>query len=691
MSLMRNPLAFKKRYILKIYDDNYSPSAIVGQGCHKAAEVYLRALMMKSPVSVDQAVAEGLKLIEGTSDTAIDYGKTGSREKMLKDYTNGVQTYFEEMPDWKHREILFVEERMTETIHDDSGNELPLPAKCFVDVLWRSTRKETFAGRTYPKGALFITDHKFVRGYSDPDDDDPARLVQSMFNFHIVLAKLGERPAAMLYDETKLSKNKDGSPQLQTFAIDYENHPHYFHIFYNLYNDCTKFVMNENAIFLPNFTDTFDGKNSYQNYTQNLIGVEAPVSVPKKKQEVQFVDKQYTPSAVDKVENKNLTLEEKIRLKLLEFGVPVEMLETHTNGSISMYTLKPSRGVRMKSIESYSKDIALALEAPSIRVKAPIMGTSKVGIEVPNKKRSVLNYEPNPAASGTMLIPIGQDVYGENVVKDLREMPHCLIAGSTGSGKSVMLNVILKSLTEQMTPEDMQLVLIDPKRVELSQFKDVPHLMSKVIYDHGRAMRALKWLVDEMEERYMTLEQAGARSIEDYAGGMSYIVCVIDEFADLMLESKAGFTEWTFCPDCLEAASELHITNLDRLMKTKAKRRKKEQQLYEAIFECAERDGKHTCQREDYPPAEELIVRLAQKARAVGIHLVIATQRPTVNVVTGLVKNNMPTRIAFSVPAQVDSKVMIDDKGAESLVGKGDMLFVDPATKEPQRLQGYYA
>ena len=473
--------------------------------------------------------------------------------------------------------------------------------------------------------------------------------------------------------------------------LHFADYPHYFETFYNIYRDCTRFIMTPNQIFLPNFQDMFDGKNSYMTYTQNLIGVETPVPIPKKTTEVEFVDKKFTPSPVDKVENKNLTPEEKIRLKLLEFGVPVEMLETYTNGSISMYTLKPSRGVRMTKIEMHAKDIALALEAPSIRIKAPIMGTNKVGIEVPNKKRTVVNYTPNPEAIGTMQIPIGVDVYGNSVIKDLREMPHALIAGSTGSGKSVMLNVILRALIDQMSPEEMQLVLIDPKRVELSQFKDAPHLMSKVIYDHGRAMRALKWLVDEMEARYDTLEQAGARNIGEYAGGMSYIVCVIDEFADLMLESKSGFSEWHYCNDHMEWADNLGITNIDRLMKTKAKRRKKEQQFYESVYECGESEAKDSCQRADYPPAEELIVRLAQKARAVGIHLVIATQRPTVNVVTGLVKNNMPTRIAFSVPAQVDSKVMIDDKGAESLVGKGDMLFIDPSSKEPQRLQGYYA
>ena len=680
MSLMRNPLSFKKRYILKIYDDNYSPSAIVGQGCHKAVEQYLNG------ESIEDAIAAGLALVEGTTDSAIDYGKTGSREKMLKDYTAGVQMYFDELPDWKGREILGIEMRISETITDAAGEELPLPAKCFVDVLWRSTKKETFAGKSYPKGALFITDHKFVRGYSDPDDDDPARLVQCMFNFHLVLAKLDERPAAMLYDETKLSKNRDGTPQMQTFAIDFDTHPHYFDVFYHLYRDCTKYIMREDAIFLPNFADQFDGKNSYLTYTQNLIDVETPVAVPRKKTDVAFVDKKFVPSAVDEPANKDITPEEKLRKKLLEFGIPVEMHETHSNSSVTMYTMKPSRGVRMKSIEAHSKDMALALEAGSIRVQAPIMGTSMVGVEVPNKNRSVVNYAPNPAMSGTMSIPVGIDVYGKTISKDLRDMPHCLIAGSTGSGKSVMLNVLIQSLIDQMSPEEMKLVLIDPKRVELSQFKDAPHLMSKVIHELPQAIKALKWLVDEMEERYETLDKAGARKIEDYAGGdMPYIVCVVDEFADLMLTNENAIKSKTSPSYSSMRVGELRALCMSRGIDVDEKASRGgcvdmlKAQDAEDILNAVDAD------------VEQLIVRLAQMARAVGIHVVVATQRPTVDVVTGLIKANMPTRIAFSVSTKTDSNVILDRRGAEELVGKGDMLFLDPSSKELRRLQGFYA
>jgi S-DNA-T family DNA segregation ATPase FtsK/SpoIIIE len=340
----------------------------------------------------------------------------------------------------------------------------------------------------------------------------------------------------------------------------------------------------------------------------------------------------------------------------------------------------------MKSIEAHSKDMALALEAGSIRVQAPIMGTSMVGVEVPNKNRSVVNYAPNPAMSGTMSIPVGIDVYGKTISKDLRDMPHCLIAGSTGSGKSVMLNVLIQSLIDQMSPEEMKLVLIDPKRVELSQFKDAPHLMSKVIHELPQAIKALKWLVDEMEERYETLDKAGARKIEDYAGGdMPYIVCVVDEFADLMLTNENAIKSKTSPSYSSMRVGELRALCMSRGIDVDEKASRGgcvdmlKAQDAEDILNAVDAD------------VEQLIVRLAQMARAVGIHVVVATQRPTVDVVTGLIKANMPTRIAFSVSTKTDSNVILDRRGAEELVGKGDMLFLDPSSKELRRLQGFYA
>lgn len=638
--LLRNPLAFKKKYMLKIYETIMSPSGVVGQAAHKAVEFYL-----KGAIDVTGAIDEGQKYLDLIPDIAIDYGKTGSREKMNKEYIAAVNHYFEEIPNWDDRDIIYVEESLTHVIHDHLGNEMPLPAKCFVDVVWRSTKVETFAGKEYPKGTLFIEDHKFVRSFTDEEDiSDPTKIRQAFFNRLIIREDLKEEPAAVLFRETKISKNKDGEPQSQYYVMDFKEIEHELPAFIQLYLDCTRFIMRDDVIFLPNPSDMFDGKDSWLAYRDNLITVDAPKAIHKTKADTQLVEKTYQESTPAKVENRNLDPEEKIRLKLQEFGIPVKMEETHRNSSIVMYTLKPSRGVKMTTIEKHAKDIAIALEAKSIRVQAPIMGTDKVGIEVPNEDRQIIpffvNGVPNEKLGleeGTLNIPIGVDVYGKTVTKDLADMPHLLIAGSTGSGKSVMLNVILHAILTQNTPQELNLVLIDPKRVEFTPFSDYPHVLSRIIHKHSEAIKALEWLVEEMDDRYKKLQDAKYRNIQDYnqdrVDQIPRIVVMIDEFASLILTKERGETSL----------------------------------------------------------AELMIVRLAQEGRAAGIHLVVATQRPSVDVVTGLIKANLPTRIAFMTTSKTDSQIVLDQAGAEELVGRGDMLYHDPSIRGLQRLQGFHA
>lgn len=617
---LRNRLAFKKKYILKIYDDLYTPSAIVGQAGHKALEAFY------THGNVDNAIKAGLTFINQQSDNAIDYGKTGSREKILKDYNQAINAYLAEAP--KHHKVMGIEKSITTPINV-LGQEMPMPAKSFSDLI-----VETEAGE------LEIWDHKFVKSFTDGDIDKGIFILQAMFNYHTVMAEFGRAPKRMVFNECKTSANKDGGAQVQPYEIVFESHPDYFALFANLYNDCTREIMKPDVQFLPNFQDAFDGENSFETYKAQIITVDAPVPVQHKTRETQFAEKKFIQSATDKVENRDLTEEEKIRLKLLEFGLAVEMQETFKGASVIQYTFKPSRGIRMSQFEKHDKDLALVLKAKSIRVQAPIMGTDLVGIEVPNPDRHVIPFRIDDGdtgayglQAGSMTIPVGVDVYGKTIVKALDEMPHLLIAGATGSGKSVMLNVIIRALMAQNGPETLKLILIDPKRVELSQFKTSPHLLAPVIFDDVKAAATLNWLVEEMEVRYAQLEKAGARMIDDYNANqvtrMPKLVVIIDEFADLMLQSATG-------------------------------------------------------------DSETAIIRLAQKARAVGIHLILGTQRPSVDVVTGLIKANLPTRIAFMTTSRVDSQVILDQAGAEELVGKGDMLFLDPTVRGLQRLQGFY-
>ncbi len=337
---------------------------------------------------------------------------------------------------------------------------------------------------------------------------------------------------------------------------------------------------------------------------------------------------------------------------LASLGAPVKVLETNTGPVVVQFGVEPQflttrsgkrTKIKVSKIASLANDLALALSARSIRIEAPIPGKGLVGIEVPNIEpavvslRDVMESRRFSKLKGTLRLGLGQDVSGQAVGSDLRVMPHLLIAGTTGSGKSVCVNAILTALLLQNTPDTLRLLMIDPKRVELTQYNSIPHLLSPVIVDVERVVPALRWIMREMDSRYRRFSKIGARNIEDHnrraakskdEEQIPYIVVVVDELADLMLQSPEE-TERTIC-------------------------------------------------------------RLAQMARATGIHLILATQRPSVDVVTGLIKANFPARIAFAVASSVDSRVILDTPGAERLLGRGDMLFMPPDMGQPLRLQGAF-
>jgi S-DNA-T family DNA segregation ATPase FtsK/SpoIIIE len=320
---------------------------------------------------------------------------------------------------------------------------------------------------------------------------------------------------------------------------------------------------------------------------------------------------------------------------LASFGVGAKVTHIERGPSITRYELRPERGVKISRISSLADDLALALAATSVRIEAPIPGKSAVGIEVPNTTvsivaiREILERIPHDAAP--LSIALGKDIAGRPVFGDLSKMPHLLVAGATGAGKSVCLNCIIASLLVTATPDELELLMIDPKRVELTVYNGVPHLRNEVITDPSMAAGALNKITNEMDTRYERFAKAGVRKIEEYNAKfpdekLPYIVVIIDELADLMLIAPAK--------------------------------------------------------------VEMLVMRLAQLARATGIHLVVATQRPSVDVITGLIKANIPSRIAFAVSSQVDSRVILDMNGAERLLGRGDMLYLPIDAPKPIRAQG---
>ena len=352
-----------------------------------------------------------------------------------------------------------------------------------------------------------------------------------------------------------------------------------------------------------------------------------------------------TPPAI--VEDNGNWIEElkDILDKTLEnFNVGARVVNVTQGPSVTRFEVQPEPGVKVNKITNLSDDIKLSLAARDIRMEAPIPGKHTIGIEVPNKKSrpvflsEIVNNPEFLRQESPLTAILGLDISGKPIVTDLRKMPHGLIAGATGSGKSVCINTILVSLLYKARPEELKLLLIDPKMVELAPYNRIPHLVSPVITDVKAATAALKWAVEEMDRRYELFAHTGVRDIgrfnelaekhKQYADKLPYIVIVIDELADLMMMSPAD--------------------------------------------------------------VEEAICRIAQKARACGIHLIIATQRPSVDVITGLIKANIPTRIAFSVSSQVDSRTIIDMSGAEKLLGRGDMLFLENGSSKPVRLQGTF-
>ncbi len=335
---------------------------------------------------------------------------------------------------------------------------------------------------------------------------------------------------------------------------------------------------------------------------------------------------------------------------LASFSAPAQVVQISRGPTITQFGVEPlfveSRNgrtrVRVSKIASLADDLALALAAPRIRIQAPVPGHSYVGIEVPNEEmtlvalRDILESEVFQRGRSLLRFALGRDVSGHPAIADLTTMPHLLIAGTTGSGKSVCVNSILTSFLLQNTPDDLRLILVDPKRVELTNYNGVPHLLAPVVVEMERVIGALQWMTREMDKRYHEFARIGARNITDYNARMlaqggkkfPYLVVVIDELADLMM----------IAPD----------------------------------------------------ETERTITRLAQLARATGIHLILATQRPSVDVVTGLIKANFPARIAFAVASNTDSRVILDQPGAERLLGRGDMLYQSPDAPSPARLQGVF-
>lgn len=622
-----DPFMFKVNYINgDQIETTSSPTNVLGRTMHKALETYLGG-NPDVPVPADDGEAikvahkTALEYLNGYSDGFIEYNTTvESRAKLEERFAFAFFGYIKEFNYKKFvKEIVLVEKMLKHKV-EVNGKVLPVPLKGSADLVYRDH-----------KDRLIIRDHKFTSRYSDPEAIDGAKLIQAAFNYFLVAAETGETPYSMVYAEFKITPNKDGSPQMREFEIVFGEHPLVFEFFYRYYYDVTDALLGK-QVFVPNVYAMYDKEVSILAYIHRLDEDEAREKAFKANKVDNITDflkrrimkdgsmKKYLETVATKfvsaetLNYKSMTTEEKIKMKLAEHGLAVEFHSKVQGNSVELYRYEPSIGLKMSKIMAYVKDIEQVVEKSGIRVLAPIPNSGLVGFEVPLENRT---FPTAPQSQGFKLA-IGQTVMGEPRMFDVRQAPHMLVAGSSGSGKSVFLNAVINQL---LTIPNVELHLFDPKQVELFTYEGHEKVVEYQSH-HAAIATSLEGLVEVMEERYKDMKAAGKRNIEQMSA-MPYKFVIIDEFADLGMKTTIG----------------------------------------------------------------SLIQLLAQKGRACGIHLIIATQRASTHVISGDIKVNFPTRVVFRMSKSIDSRVMLDEDGAEKLLGKGDMLFASDAGIE--RLQGF--
>jgi len=607
-------------------------SGVIGQAFHTAMDVYYNACQINEQDAIKDGLEAGMNFLDCYEEGFIEFSTTvPTKQKAQEIFAFAYNSYIAEKK--ADTAELVACEQVLETDVDVEWRgkrlTLPVPLKGYVDKIVRQD------------GKLKIVDYKTTRAFSNPDKIDGQKIIQAVQYYLLAFAEYGEEPESFVYEEVKTTKNRNGDPQVKRYEINFAENEQFFDFYFRLYDDMTR-AINGEAVFVPNVQTIFDNEVSLVSYIHRLdVSEEASALMKKFKVEniTELLKKKITTagnmrklmqSAEKKfISAKNLNynkmqIQEKIQTKLMEHGMLIQFENKIEGYSVDLYRFNPSIGLKMSKLLSYVADVEQVVGVSGVRVLAPIPNTSLVGFEVPRVNR---RFPELTAEADGFNIAIGVKITGEGYRFDLRKAPHLLVAGATGSGKSVFLNSIISQLS---TLSNVDLHLFDPKMVELAQFRS-----SAVEYhsDTESIYLALDELVTEMNVRYGRLSEAGVRNIEEYSGKMNYKFVVIDEFGDLT------------------------VSNV--------------------------KDGKMSLSKEIL----KSLLLLAQKARACGIHLIIATQRPSTKIITGDIKANFPTKVAFRCAKAIDSQVVLGEGGAEKLLGKGDMIFSSDDGDE--RLQGF--
>ncbi|MCL2095080.1 FtsK/SpoIIIE domain-containing protein [Candidatus Saccharibacteria bacterium] len=577
---LNNQIQFKKRYIAKVYDDPTSPAMVVGKAIHKMIEERLKGQ------EIEIAIQSGLQEIENVADYEIEYGKTGSRDKILAEYQKLSTTVINELPHYDN--ILAVEDKVENDI-TILGKRIPM--KSYVDLVQDDGE------------CLDITDFKTVSTYSDEESENYRYLMQGWVYTHQVEGKYKKPVRRVIFCEIKKSINRDGQPQIKSYILDRAAIDAANDIIGRVIKSVSDYIENPAAQYFPNPSDMLNGQRSMEIVAQ-MEGINIKtIHTTERREKYAPVNTVVAEDTVKADGNEN----ERIMAKLAEFGIGGKLENVISSNSVDTYILRPNRGVKMSKIATLGDDLALALGSEAVRVVAPIYGTQTVGIEVPKEQQF-------PACSGSgagTFIPIGVDTMNNVIYDDLAKMPHMLIGGQTGSGKSVFIRNIIMSL------KGCDVTVVDCKMVD---FADLDGEYCEIIDERSDAIAKVSRLVKLMDGRYRRRVKNGRRK-----------VLVIDEYADLIMglpkEHKQAF--------------------------------------------------------------ETGLCRLLQKARAANINVIIATQRPSADIVAPIIKANCPVKACLRVATGKNSEIIIDQIGGEKLLGKGDMLYLGTGMINPVRVQAF--
>ena len=646
-----NPILFKIKNINgdKI-DSTTGVSAVIGKAFHHAMEFYYppEAEGQERPESANMqaALEAGTKFMQEYPEGWIEWSEAVKTRQDAVDRVAFAITEYIKASKYLSERTIACEDKIIAGVDVEWRGQrlrLPVPLKGFLD---RVTRRKD--------GKLGIRDYKTCSRFSDLEKISGRKMIQAVEYYFLGYAKYGEAPHSMTFEEVKTTKNKDGSPQVREYEVVYADNPLYFEFYFRLYEDIVR-ALNGEMVYVPNIDAMFDGDVSIIAYIQRLdvteevaerkkkLGVTTLTELLKRDIEqagnmrklLKTVEDQLTQAK--SLDYANMTNDAKIATKLLEHGMILKFDSLVQGATVDLYRFSTTLGVKMSRLRQYADDIQQVLGATSVRVLAPIPGSTLVGVEVPRDER---RWPALPSRDGCNLA-IGETVDGQVRRFDLREAPHMLVAGASGSGKSVFAHAII----QQLKDAGAELVLVDPKQVEFSRYDGA-------LTEREEIEGAINSLVETMDSRYKQLKAEKKRDARE--AGWRPTVLVIDEYADLIMASSGS-------------------------KKTKTKTEEKTKL------------GKVTTWDEEGGALDIAgqIQRLAQKGRAAGIHIVLITQRASTKIITGDVKVNFPVKAVFRMAKAVDSQVMLDEDGAEKLLGKGDMLFSTDAGIE--RLQGFNA